>query len=78
MIFNGRKIEFPAITKISFAKVFESLETAAKDKDQAVANYAKHLLSLKEKYPILEEGIEDLDLASPWIILTHFIIQPFI
>jgi len=66
MIFNGRKIEFPAITKISFAKVFESLETAAKDKDQAVANYAKHLLSLKEKYPILEEGIEDLDLVDKY------------
>ncbi len=66
MIFNGKEIEFPAITKVSFAKVFESLEVAARDKDQAVADYAKHLLSLKKKYPILQEGIENLDLLDKY------------
>ncbi len=44
MIYNGKEVEFPAVMQISFFKAIEALEKMAEAKDQAVADYAKHLL----------------------------------
>lgn len=67
MIFNGKNVTFPAITKVSFSKIFESLEkTVNADKDPNAVAYAKKLLKLKEKYPILDEGFEDLQLIEEY------------
>jgi hypothetical protein len=61
MIFNGKKVDFPAITKVSFSKVFEVLEKLSGNKeDPNAAAYARELLGFRQKYPSLEEGIEDL------------------
>ncbi len=59
MIFNGKEIEFPAITKISFFKVIETLEQQAKDNDKNVARFAKELLEESKQIPELKEGFED-------------------
>ena len=59
MIFNGREIEFPAITKISFFMVLEMLEDQAKNEDKNISRFAKELLAECEKYPELREGIEN-------------------
>ena len=59
MIYNGKKIEFPAIMQISFYKVIESLELMADDKDKTAAHYAQQLLKEIEKHPELRDGIED-------------------
>jgi len=58
MIFNGKKIAFPAITKVSFFKVLESLEKQSKDPDPNVASFATKLLNDAEKYPELRDGID--------------------
>lgn len=58
MLFNGKKILFPSIPKVSFFKVIEKLEVMKTDKDPAVAIYAKTLLKEIDKYPILKEGFE--------------------
>lgn len=50
MLFNGKKIPFPSIPKISFFKVIEKLEVMETDKDPAVAIYAKTLLKEVAKY----------------------------
>ena len=34
MIFNGKEVEFPAIGKVSFFKVYESLEKMVKEGDK--------------------------------------------
>ena len=48
MIFNGKEIEFPAIAKISFYKVIETLEKQAKDKERMLhvllKNYLKKVI----------------------------------
>lgn len=61
MKLNGENIEFPAISKISFFKVFESLETMAEDEDKYVSGYARNLLNELSDYGILKEGIEDVE-----------------
>ncbi len=61
MIYNGKEIEFPAVTQISFYKVIETLDQMAKDSDKSVASYAQQLLLEVEKYPELRDGFEDLD-----------------
>lgn len=57
MIFNGKKIPFPAITQISFFKVIESLKKQANDPDPDLAAFTTSLLADCEKYPQLIEGI---------------------
>jgi hypothetical protein len=59
MIFKGKEIEFPAIAKISFFKVIETLEKQAKDKDKNVARFAKELLEESNQLPELKDGFED-------------------
>lgn len=66
MIFNGREVPFPAVPKISFFKIFESLEALAKENDSNLSQYAKNLLQLRDKYPLLEEGFEDLSLLETY------------
>ncbi|MEZ4943905.1 MAG: GAF domain-containing protein [Cyclobacteriaceae bacterium] len=63
MYIKGKKVPFPAITQVSFFKVFESLEKLSRDGDSTVAEFAKKLLRDSEKYPELREGIssEDFD-----------------
>ena len=58
MIFNGKEVEFPAIGKVSFFKVYESLEKLAKDEDKVIARAAKDLLEDVKEYPELRDGIE--------------------
>lgn len=66
MIFNGKKIPFPTIPKISFFKVIEKLEVMKADQDPAVAIYAKTLLKEVEPYPILKDGFEDAKLIDKY------------
>lgn len=63
MIFKGKKIPFPAITQVSFFKVFESLKNQSNDPDPNVARFAKELLKECERFPDLWKGIgsEDFD-----------------
>lgn len=61
MIYNGKEVEFPAIMKISFYKVIETLETMVKDKDKDVAAYGKELLKVVDKHPELRDGIDTMD-----------------
>lgn len=61
MIFNGKKIPFPAITQISFFKVIESLKKQANDPDPDVAAFASSLLADCQKYPQIIEGINSND-----------------
>ena len=66
MLFNGKKIPFPSIPKISFFKVIEKLEAMKSDKDPAVAIYAKTLLKETEQFPILKDGFEDIALIEKY------------
>jgi hypothetical protein len=67
MIFNGKEVVFPAITKISFAKVFESLDRISGNaNDSFAADHAGKLLELKRDFPILDEGFEDLKLLKKY------------
>ncbi|MDN5202435.1 GAF domain-containing protein [Fulvivirgaceae bacterium BMA10] len=66
MIYNGKEIEFPAILRVSFFKVFEKLEELAKDPDKNVANYAQQLLKEMEPYPELRDGFDDLKLLKKY------------
>lgn len=61
MLVNGKKISFPAVTQVSFFKVFESLEVLSKDPDPTIASFATQLLKDSEKYPELKEGISSED-----------------
>lgn len=64
--YAGREIEFPAIIKISFAPVIESLRNMSADADKAVALYAATLLEELKAYPLLEEGFSDLELLKTY------------
>jgi hypothetical protein len=66
MIFNGKEIPFPAIGKISFYKILETLETKTNDKDPFIADGAKRLLKETGKYPEIREGIENFDDLSKY------------
>lgn len=61
MIIKGKRIPFPAITQVSFYKLFESLEMQTKDPDPNVATFAKNLLKECEAYPELRTGINSDD-----------------
>ncbi|MFZ1806082.1 MAG: hypothetical protein WAU36_02615, partial [Cyclobacteriaceae bacterium] len=61
MYLKGKKVPFPAITQVSFYKVFESLEKQSRDADPNVAEFAKNLLKDSEKFPELKEGISSED-----------------
>ncbi len=49
MILNGKKVDFPAVCKISFYKVIEQLEIQAKDNDENVPVFPKNLLKEVEQ-----------------------------
>ncbi|MCG8309014.1 MAG: GAF domain-containing protein [Cytophagales bacterium] len=66
MILNGKKVDFPAVCKISFYKVIEGLEQQVKDKDKNVASFAQNLLEELEEYPLLKEGFEDIRLIDKY------------
>ena len=66
MILNGKKVDFPAVCKISFYKVIEQLEIQAKDKDENVAEFAKNLLKEVEQYPLIKEGFDDIELIEEY------------
>jgi len=66
MIYNGKEVPFPAVTKVSFFKLIESLEVLSKDNDPNVASFAKTRLKEVELYPILKEGFEDLKLLKKY------------
>ncbi|MEO6488840.1 MAG: hypothetical protein ABIO04_02780 [Ferruginibacter sp.] len=64
--FGGRDILSPAIVKISFAPVIESLKKLSKDEDEAVATFAKSQLTYLEQFPILHEGFTDQTLLTKY------------
>ncbi len=66
MIFNGKEVEFPAVGKISFYKILDSLELLAKDKNKSKADPARSLLEEVNKYPELREGLESIDDLSKY------------
>ncbi|MFT5070673.1 MAG: hypothetical protein ACI8V8_000634, partial [Chitinophagales bacterium] len=66
MIFNGREVLFPSVSKISFYKIYESLEQQCKDSDPNVAAFAKNLLKEVEPYPMLREGFSDFSLLEKY------------
>lgn len=66
MILNGKKIDFPAICKISFFKVIEGLEKQILDEDKNVAVFAQNLLKQVNNYPLLREGFEDTQLIEEY------------
>ncbi len=59
MLYQGKEIQFPAVTKISFFKLIEVLEEQAKSKDRNIARYARELLKECAKYPEIKDGFED-------------------
>lgn len=64
MVFNGRNVDFPAVPKISFSKLFDSFKTLVNEKDVNISNYAKNMLALKDEYPFLYDGFDDLDILE--------------
>ena len=66
MIFNGKEIPFPAVTKISFFKLIETLEQQASNPDKNISRFARELLDECEKYPDLREGFEDRSLLKKY------------
>lgn len=66
MMYNGKPIDFPAITKISFFKVIEILKQTAAGTDPDQARFSRSLLSEVKKHPILEEGFEDQSLVEKY------------
>ena len=57
--YDGRTIDFPAINKVSFHKLYLELEKIADGTDPHLASYAKDLLVEAKAHPVLDEGIED-------------------
>jgi len=66
MILNGKRVDFPAVCKVSFFKVIEQLEVQAKDNDENVASFARNLLNEVEQYPLIKEGFEDVQLIEEY------------
>ncbi len=66
MIFNDKEIDFPAIPKISFAKVFDTYEGLINDPDSNIGSFSRNLLKLKEKNPLLYEGFDDFSLVEKY------------
>ena len=66
MILNGKKVDFPAVCKISFYKVIESLEQQANDPDKNIASFAQNLLDEVNRYPLLKEGFDDTQLIEEY------------
>ena len=57
--YYGKEVVFPAVVKISFAPVIESLRKMSNDNDGDVAHFATTLLEELKAYPLLEEGFSD-------------------
>jgi len=76
MIYNGQELVFPTTSKVSFYKLFETLEEQAKDADPNVAEYAQHLLKELEPYPLLKEGFEDLSLLTEYRPQIEKLLRP--
>ncbi|CAN5840278.1 hypothetical protein BH11BAC4_BH11BAC4_02430 [soil metagenome] len=57
--YAGKELSFPAVVKISFAPVFDSLRKLSQDTDKSIAIFATTLLEEMKGYPILEEGFSD-------------------
>ncbi|MEP7163087.1 MAG: GAF domain-containing protein [Ferruginibacter sp.] len=64
--YGGKDIAFPAVVKISFAPIFESLRKMTGDEDKATALYATTLLEDLKNYPELEEGFTDHTLVEKY------------
>ena len=64
--YAGKEVEFPAVVKISFAPVIESLRKMTADEDKAIALYASTLLEELKEYPELEEGFTDQALLKKY------------
>jgi len=58
--------EFPAINKVSFFKVFESLHQLARDQDDNVSRFAQQLIDDLEAYHELKDGFDDLTLLDKY------------
>lgn len=58
MYLRGKKIPFPAITQVSFFKLYESLQLQTEDKDPHVAAYASKLVNDIKANPELIEGVD--------------------
>lgn len=64
--FGDKKIISPAIIKISFAPVLNSLEKLSEDEDEAVATFAKTQLKYFQQFPLLREGFTDQQLLTQY------------
>ena len=64
--YAGKDVLFPAVVKISFAPIFESLRELSRDEDKAVSLFAKTLLEEMKEYPLLEEGFSDESLLETY------------
>ena len=58
---NEIEFEFPAISKVSFERVFESIEEMAKEDNKLTSDFAKNILNELKDYSILREGVENLE-----------------
>ena len=60
------EFDFPAVSMISFDRIFESLEKMANEDSESVSTFAKQLLKDLEPYPELREGIPDYEGLKPY------------
>ena len=61
-----KEVEFPAISQVSFHKLFEVLDKMADSSDNSISIYASTLLKELETYPELKQGFSDLDLIEKY------------
>lgn len=66
MLINGKHLDFPGINKISFYKLFETLEELKNNPDSGWADKAGATLEEMAAYPLLREGFEDLSLLKEY------------
>ena len=75
MIYDNEILPFPAVNKISFFKIFESLESLTLDPDPNVSGYAKNLLGSLAPYPELREGFTDKSLLITYEKEIHQLLR---
>ncbi len=75
VIYDNEILPFPAINKISFFKIFESLESLTQDPDPNVSGYANNLLRDLAPYPELREGFTDKSLLIKYEKEIHQLLR---
>src|SRR5690606_17665414 len=65
----------PLSINISFHKIFEFYEPLAQSDDAFLANRAKRILSIKQEFPLLNEGFSDISILETHKSDIHFLLQ---